>query len=334
MPVSPSASPPAPLPDSARYARDAAEAIGARFEDLDQGGGYLFRISKGERFVLAGAGAVCAFPVNSASAFGVSRDKAHTKSVLRSVEIPVIPGGLFFSHARQAALRGPGREAADALAFAARQGYPVFCKPNSGSRGNYAEIVRSEADLQDYLGRVARDFETFLIEPVVHGVEHRVLVHDGRARFHSIKSEPALIGDGRSTVLGLLAALNRSIATAGVSPYAPSALDDREDPNGVPALGVRIPMRGRRNLSAQGFVESTRVDVPARLAAIAIRAVAAIGLRLGAVDLFDLSTAGDLSDLVVIEVNGNPGLSTLERAGHMDVIRAIWVAMLRDRLEG
>ena len=31
-----------PVPDSARYAKDAAEAIGARFEDLDDGDGYLF----------------------------------------------------------------------------------------------------------------------------------------------------------------------------------------------------------------------------------------------------------------------------------------------------
>lgn len=42
------------LPDSARYAKDAAEAIGAVFEDLDQGAGYLFRISKNRRFVLGG----------------------------------------------------------------------------------------------------------------------------------------------------------------------------------------------------------------------------------------------------------------------------------------
>ena len=34
------------LPDPARYAMDAAAAIGADYADLDQGGGYLFRISR------------------------------------------------------------------------------------------------------------------------------------------------------------------------------------------------------------------------------------------------------------------------------------------------
>ena len=86
-----------PLPDSTRYAKDAAEAIGAAFEDLDAGAGYLFRISKNGRFVLGGGGNVCTYPVNSAGAYTISRDKAHTKTVLASRGVPVIPGGLFFA---------------------------------------------------------------------------------------------------------------------------------------------------------------------------------------------------------------------------------------------
>ena len=34
------------------------------------------------------------------------------------------------------------------------------------------------------------------------------------------------------------------------------------------------------------------------------------------------------ADPVVIEVNGNPGLRTLELAGRSDLIRAIWISML------
>ena len=67
---------------------------------------------------------------------------------------------------------------------------------------------------------------------------------------------------------------------------------------------------------------------PPTLARLAVTAVQALGLRIGAVDMFDLSTARDFSDPVVIEVNGNPGLRTLELAGRTDLIRAIWVSML------
>lgn len=320
-----------PLPDPARYARDAAEAIGAAFEDLDQGGGYLFRVSKNGRFVLAGAGAVCAFPVNAATAFTISRDKAHSKAALLDAGLPVIPGGLFFSHDRQISLRGPGCEAADAIAFAERLGYPVFCKPNMGSRGNYAEIVADSAGLADYISRVSADFETFLVEPIIRGVEHRVLVFDNRAIFHSVKREPFLEGDGASTVHDLLAAHNDSARVAGVSPYPAFGLGDVAR---IPVAGERISLPGRRNLSAAGGIEEGGPNAPHALEELAIAAARAIGLRLAAVDLFDTSPNADLSDLVIIEINGNPGLRTLEATGHDEVIRSLWVAMLNDRLGG
>lgn len=319
-----------PIPDSARHARDAAEAIGAQFEDLDDGDGYLFRISKGGRFVLGGGGNICAYPVNSATAYTVSRDKAHTKRVLQSRGLPVIGGGLFFAQTRRAAMRSPGREAADAAVFASRLGYPVFCKPNLGSRGTFAEIVRDDADLADYISRVAIDFEAFLVEPLVDGTEHRVLVQDGRPVFHATKSEPALLGDGRSTLAELLGAMNRSIAADGISALPASALGIAA--SRIPAAGERVALPGRRNLSAAGAIEQVSEAVPEPLALLAISAVAALGLRIGAVDMFDISPRGDLSNLVVIEVNGNPGLRTLENAKRSDLVRSIWTSMLNECL--
>lgn len=316
-----------PTPDSARYARDAAEAIGARFEDLDRGEGYLYRVSRGDSFVLGGGGNVCAYPLNSATAYTISRDKAHTKAVLAGIGIPVIPGDVFFAHTRRIALRSPGRELADAHRFAAKLGYPVFCKPNHGSRGTFAEIVSSPTALDDYGRRVAFDFESFLVEPVLKGDEHRIFVQDGRAIFHSTKANPSLVGDGRSSLAALLATLNATVVQDGVSAYPPSVLFDHDPADILPA-GARLPLPGRRNLSAAGAIDQISDQPPPALARLAVAAVAALGLRIGAVDLFDLSTARDLSDPVVIEVNGNPGLRTLELAGRSDLIRAIWISML------
>jgi D-alanine-D-alanine ligase-like ATP-grasp enzyme len=322
-----------PMPDSARYARDAAAAIGAAFEDLDEGGGYLFRVVKDGRSVLGGGGNVCAYPVNSATAYTISRDKAHTKTVLASAGLAVIPGGLFFAHKRRAAMRGPGREAEDAVAHVRRRDYPVFCKPNMGSRGTFAEIVADEAGLKDYIARVAVEFETFLIEPVLQGAEHRVVVRDGQPVFHSTKTQPALVGDGVSTLERLLERLNATLPEQGVSPAPLStlALAGRK-PGDIPTKGERVPLPGRRNLSAAGDAELVSTDVAPKLAQLAIAAVGAIGLRFGAVDMFDISAAGNLSQLVVIEVNGNPGLRTLEIAGRSDLIRAIWTSMLKECL--
>ena len=316
-----------PIPDSTRYARDAAKAIGARFEDLDRGEGYLFRISHGEKFLLGGGGNICAYPTNSATAFTISRDKQHTKAVIAAAGVPVIPGGLFFAHTRRIALRSPGHELADAHRFAANIGYPVFAKPNHGSRGTFAEVVRDSEALDDYAKRLALDFESFLIEPVLSGDEHRIFVQDGRAIFHSTKSSPSLIGDGRSALSDLLSALNAAVSREGVSPLPASVLAAR-DPAEILPVGERLALPGRRNLSAAGAIEHVNDQPPTALARLAVTAVQALGLRIGAVDMFDLSTARDFSDPVVIEVNGNPGLRTLELAGRTDLIRAIWVSML------
>lgn len=322
------------LPDPARYAMDAAAAIGADYADLDQGAGYLFRISKNGRSVVAGAGGISSFPINSATAFTLSRDKAHTKSVLRSSGLPVIDGGLFFAHRLRAGLRGPGREVEDARAFAARLGYPVFVKPNQGSRGNFAEIIADDAALEDYARRVAVEFESFLVEPVMRGGEHRVLIHDGAVVFHAIKQAPALVGDGRRSAQTLLSQLNEELVGTGVSPWPLSVLAIAgRDPASVPARDERILLPGRRNLSAVGEIESFNDTAPPALVNLAAKAVEALGLRIGAVDLFDLSPQGDLSRPVIIEVNGNPGLKTLELAGRTDLIRKIWVAMLSELLE-
>lgn len=321
-----------PTPDAARYARDAAEIIGARFENLDDGEGYLFRVSRGRKTMLSGGGNVCAYPVNSATAYTISRDKAHTKAVLGALDLPVIPGGLFFSHSRRAALRSTGHEVHDAHRFAADMGYPIFAKPNHGSRGTFAEVIHDPAGLDDYVSRIATEFESFLIEPVLEGREHRIFVQDGRAVFHSSKASPALVGDGKASLTELLARLNAHVADEGVSPLPQSVLAGRNPGEILPA-GARVSLPGRRNLSAAGGIDAVSDNSPPALASLAIRAVEALGLRIGAVDIFDLSSAGDFSVPVVIEVNGNPGLRTLELAGRSDLIRTIWVSMFNACLD-
>lgn len=83
-------------PDQARYARLAAEDLGLRFVDLDGGNGYVFAIIGSMSKILSGAGWICSYPINSASSYTISRDKAHTKSVLSQAGINVIVGSHFF----------------------------------------------------------------------------------------------------------------------------------------------------------------------------------------------------------------------------------------------
>lgn len=307
-------------PEQTRHVARACAELGLTFSDLDDGGGYLWAVSDGTHELIGGAGAICAYPLNAAAAVQIARDKAHANTVLARAGVAVIPSRLFFITDDRIALRGPGREITDALAYLATVAGPVFCKPNSGSGGDFAEIVGGEAALRDYIARASRRHEAILIQPVIAGDEYRVFCLDSEAVFCTRKAALTLVGDGVGSVAQLLEAENGKLAGMGVSP---TPVEPLEAPDRVPAKGEQATIAGRRNLAAGGAA-AVSSEVPEALGQVAIKAAEAAGLRVAGVDLFDVSTARDLSDLVVIEINGNPALTSLTLAGREDVAGEIW----------
>ncbi len=324
-----------PYPAQTRYIARACATLGYRFTDLDQGGGYLFAVSDGVHEFISGAAGICAFPINGASAFGVSKDKYHTNTELARAGLKVIPSALFFLTPEYAKLREPGREIEDAIAHFATMPKPVFCKPNLGARGNFAEVVSDEVAFRDYLERVRTRFDMVLLQPAIDGSEHRVFCLDDETIFATRKADFSLEGDGRASLVQLIRAHNVELKGTGVSAVdektALAALAARHKLGGdhVPAKGERIILAGRRNLSAGSDVADFTTDVPQPLADVALKATKAIGLRVAGIDVFDVSPARDLSDLVVVEVNGNPGMQSIEAIGRDDLIDDIWTTILK-----
>ena len=70
-------------------------------------------------------------------------------------------------------------------------------------------------DLRDYISRVAVEFESFLIEPVLDGAEHRVFVLDGRPVFHETWAMDAW-GDARGSAMARLVSTPVSFAVESV----------------------------------------------------------------------------------------------------------------------
>jgi cyanophycin synthetase len=306
----------------ARYAAHAAAACGYAFRSLDGIDGYLFEVRDGARRALFAAGQGSPYALNDANAASLARDKSFCAEALRAAGLPVLPGQLFFVTKRWAEMRSPGREPEDARAFAAAAQYPIFCKPISASNGLHAEIIADAHAFNDYMARVAREHFAILAQPYVRGAEHRVFVLEGRALFSYRKHQPAVIGDGKSSVLELInhkggiGNRNRARDESGVL----IPLD------ATPARGARIVLEGPANRSAGGGSAELVDGAPAPLAQLAIGAAGALGLRLAGVDIFDVSAARDLSDLVVIEANSNPMIATLEDHSRWDLIDEIWRA--------
>ncbi len=312
-------------PEQALYVSRVCTQLGLTFTDLNDGNGYLFSVSDGARRFVSGAGAICSYPLNSASAYAVSRDKAHTAAALNAAGVPTIPGALYFVTSHFAALRPAGHEASDAIAAFAAYGRPMFCKPNMGARGDFAEIVGWVEGFRAYIERVRDRYDAILLQPVIDGDEYRVFCIDGQPVFVTAKGGFTLTGDGVRTLGALLREQNAMLVAAGISPFDETVLPGAAR---VPVNGEIVALPGRRNLSAGGGIAGFSTDVPRALADIASRAAEAVGLRVSGVDIFDVSPARDLSDLTVIEVNGNPSIASLSRIGRDDLVDRIWQTVI------
>lgn len=308
----------------ARYARRTAEACGYAFRSLDGADGYLFEVSDGARRAVFAAGAGSPYALNDARAASIARDKAFCAEVLRQAGVPVLPGEMFFVTKRWAEMRGPGREPEDALAYAETARFPLFCKPVSASNGLHAEVIDNAAAFADYMRRVAREHFAILVQPYVCAAEHRVFVLEGRALFSYCKHLPSVVGDGVRDLRALAQALPREDGAPLRAIRGRTASGAPVEPDAVPPVGARVVLEGPANRAAGGGASDLRDGAPAPLAKLALDAVAAIGLRLAAVDVF--ARGGDFSDLVVIEVNSNPMIATLEDHDRCDLIEGIWKA--------
>ncbi|MFT3726535.1 MAG: hypothetical protein QM759_01750 [Terricaulis sp.] len=312
----------------ARYAARAAAAAGYAFRSLDGDDGYLFEVSDGARKAVFAAGAGTPYALNDARAASIARDKAFCAIVLRDAGVPVLPGEMFFVTERWAEMRGPGREPADALRFAAQANYPIFCKPISASNGLYAEVIDSAEEFAAYMARVSCEHFAILIQPFVRAPEHRVFVLNGRALFSYRKTLPSVWGDGEQTLRTLVAALPRD---EGAPELKPRGRDSQGNPvaaDDVPPRRALVMLHGPANRAAGGGARELRDGASPRLTEIARAAAKAIGLSLAAVDVFDSPREGP----VVIEVNSNPMIATLEDQQRWHLIIEIWRANIEAAL--
>lgn len=315
----------------ARFAARVAKALGYAFRSLDGADGYLFEVSDGARKAAFPVGYATPYALNQAHAYSLARDKAFATRVLDEAGLPTIPGRIFFVNERQAAYRAPGRELQDALTWARDAVFPVFCKPNQGSKGEFAEIIGDADAFEQYVARVGKIYDVILVQPVLQGAEYRVLALNGDALCAYRKSPPRLEGDGASSVRVLIERARTGWKASALSQPI-EAMRVRDDAGAAVALedvaapGAALYLEGRANRSAGGDAEAIIAPAPAVLADLARRATQTLGLTFAGVDLFDVSPAGDKSRLVIIEVNANPALETLEAQGRFDLIERIWTA--------
>lgn len=234
----------------------------------------------------------------------IAQDKDITKSLLRSVGLPVPAGRLVTS-------------AADAWAAAHEIGLPVVVKPRNANHGRGVTMNLVTLDQIERAYEVAvPEGDGVLVETFAVGAEHRLLVVDGKMIAAS-RGEPELVvGDGYSTVRALVDQLNAD-PLRGDDWAAPLCTIELDAVAGIMLAQQgytvdSVPPSGKTVLIHQNgeFLTDVTDDVHPETVAIVVLAARVIGLDVAGIDVIvrDIRRPPREQGLKIIEVNAGPGL--------------------------
>src|SRR3989440_6440073 len=135
----------------------------------------------------------------SALGVDIAGDKKLTTSLLASAGLPVPKSDTV-------------RSADEAVAVAARIGYPVVVKPLDGNHGRGVSLdLRTEEDVRSGFESAIRQTRSgvVVVESFIRGNDYRVLVIDGHMVAVAQRVPAHVIGDGKRTVRELVEITNR-----------------------------------------------------------------------------------------------------------------------------
>ncbi len=238
----------------------------------------------------------------------LASDKEETNTILANLGLPVPMQRLVQS-------------ADDAIAAAARIGYPVVTKPFNGNHGRGVSIRLFTPD-QVVAGfeRAVAISRSVIVESFIAGHDHRMLVVNGELVAVSKREPGKVTGDGVSTIAQLVAAVNRDprrgighekvLTQLELDSQATMLMEKLGyTATTVPPLGESVYLRLTANLSTGGTATDMTDVVHPDNAEMAVRAIKAIGLDVGGVDFLSPDITQSFKDIggAICEVNAAPG---------------------------
>jgi len=245
------------------------------------------------------------------SAIGVeiAQDKVDTKRVLSNIGLPVPRGDT---------ARTPD-EAAD---IAEEIGYPVILKPVDASHGRgISGRLDDEESVRSAFAAAYEVSNRVVIEHYYEGLDHRVLVVNGKVVACAERVPAHVVGDGRRTIRELIDDANkdprRGVGHTKILTRLPA--DDRTAEflarfertlDSVPMPNERVFLRGTANLSTGGTsIDRSDEMHPDNVTACEM-AAGIVGLDIAGIDVLtpDISVPFRENDAVILEVNAAPGI--------------------------
>ena len=277
--------------------------------------------------------------LNIGAACDLAKDKGHTKFMLKQIDINHPKGSTFLLPwwtekimPTQVARGNTSIRTSDqAFGYVETElGYPVYTKPVDGSKGGDIYKVHSPEELEETIALYdEKKIRVAIVEEPILMPDYRIVSLDGELISAYERVPLTVVGDGKSTIEGLLSGLQEQFEAEGRDTRL-----DSEDPhiakhldkNGlsiadVPEVDQSIVLLPVSNLSMGGTSREVSGEIHERWAKLAAFIGQNFNLRLCGVDLACTDITNPESDYSVIEVNATPGLDHYAASG--DVQRVV-----------
>lgn len=238
----------------------------------------------------------------------IASDKDETNRILENLGLPVPKQRLVY-----------GEE--EAVVQAERIGYPVVVKPLNANHGRGVSLNLQDPDhVRLAFAQARKHSRGVLVEKHLAGLDHRMLVVNGRLVAVSKRVPGHVVGDGTHTIEELVELVNRDprrgvghekVLTRLEFDYQAERLLKNLGyaRTTVPPEGEVVFLRTTGNLSTGGTAIDVTDTVHPDNVAMAVRAVTAIGLDVGGVDFLTEDISRSYKDIGggICEVNAAPG---------------------------
>ena len=238
----------------------------------------------------------------------ISSDKEETHKILEDLGLPV---------PRQELVRTQSR----AIRVAERIGYPVVIKPYNGNHGRGVTLgIQNEEQVIAALKKAQEHARTAVVETMIEGFDHRMLVIDGVLTAVAKRVPGHVIGNGKDTIAQLVDEVNRDprrgighekVLTRIELDYQAERLMLAADYTAETVLkdGEIFYLRSTGNLSTGGTAIDMTDQVHPDNREMAQRAAKAIGLDVAGVDFITPDITRSYKDIggAICEINAAPG---------------------------
>ena len=241
----------------------------------------------------------------------IASNKSLTNRLLKDLGLPVPKQQLI-------------RRFRSAKRIADRMGYPLVVKPKDGNHGRGITIGVQDVDELETAYDLAREHgEEIILESVLEGDDHRLLVVDGQLIAAARRVAAHVVGDGKQSIRKLIEEVNldprrgigheKVLTRIEINQVLENFLAKRgQKLEDVPEEGKVISLRNNANISSGGTAIDVTNEVHPDIRLMAERAIKAIGLDIGGVDFLcnDISKSYNNpanKGCGICEINAGPG---------------------------